>query len=196
MVGRVIPLRRTPRAETDPSVEAVQEASPERSSGPPPPLDFDDAFETYAPYIGSIVLRMVGRDADVEDIVQDVFVSALRGRHTLRDPSGIRPWLATIAVNVTRRYLRRRKLRRVFGLDAGGVDIAAPGASPEQRMLLLEVFRILDGVPIDERIAWSLRYLAGERLEDVAAFCDCSLATAKRRIAIAAAKLEEATGHA
>src|SRR5687767_352368 len=107
MVGRVIPLRRAARSPIDPPADRSEPASTPALRAPAP-FDFDNAFETYAPYIASIALRMIGRDADVEDIVQDVFVSALRGRHTLRDPSGIRPWLATITVNVTRRYLRRR----------------------------------------------------------------------------------------
>jgi RNA polymerase sigma-70 factor, ECF subfamily len=40
-------------------------------------------------------------------------------------------------------------------------------------------------------VAWSLRHIEGERLDEVAALCECSLATAKRRIAAASVRLEE-----
>ena len=43
----------------------------------------------------------------------------------------------------------------------------------------------LDTVPADARIAWVLRYLEQEPLEDVARICGCSLATVKRRITVA-----------
>ena len=64
----------------------------------------------------------------------------------------------------------------------------------EQRALLSRVYKILDGIPANERIAWSLRHIEGEPLESVASLAGCSLATAKRRIAAAAARIEEAFG--
>jgi RNA polymerase sigma-70 factor (ECF subfamily) len=50
---------------------------------------------------------------------------------------------------------------------------------------LAKVYAVLDALPSDERVAWSLRHVEGERLERVAELCGCSLATAKRRIAAA-----------
>ena len=52
-----------------------------------------------------------------------------------------------------------------------------------------EVYGALDGLPARERVAWTLRHVEGESLEQVALLCDCSLATAKRRIASAHEKL-------
>jgi RNA polymerase sigma-70 factor (ECF subfamily) len=37
-------------------------------------------------------------------------------------------------------------------------------------------------MPIDDRLAWSLRHIEGHALAGVAEACGCSLATAKRRI--------------
>src|SRR6266496_977006 len=58
-------------------------AAPDRLVAPPTapdslPLRFDDVFRRYAPYVGALVLRLVGRAADVDDIVQDVFIQAHR----------------------------------------------------------------------------------------------------------------------
>ena len=41
------------------------------------------------------------------------------------------------------------------------------------------------------RVAWTLNYVEGETLEEVARLCGCSLATAKRRIAAAQRFIEE-----
>jgi RNA polymerase sigma-70 factor (ECF subfamily) len=67
--------------------------------------------------------------------------------------------------------------------------LADPGAGPEERQLVIEVYRALDCLPARERVAWTLRNVEGETLERVAVLCGCSLATAKRRIASAHHKL-------
>ena len=57
---------------------------------------------------------------------------------------------------------------------------------------MARVYQILDRIAVDDRIAWALRYVEGQKLEQVAGLVDCSLATAKRRIARAQAAIEEA----
>lgn len=174
MTARVIPLR------------------PPEAAEPASNLSFDDLFENYASYVGAIALRLLGRDHEVEDVVQDVFVDAFRGRHTLYDPSGVKAWLATITVHVASKRLRRRRLRRFLGLDR---PPETSSSSPEHSALVKEIFAILDELPTADRVAWSLRYLEGERLDEVARLSGCSLATAKRRIASAQAIIEEGLDH-
>ena len=148
-------------------------------------------FARFAPYVARIGIRLLGRESDVDDLIQEVFFAAFKQRGQLRDPGATKNWLATIAVRAARRQLRRRRLRQFVGLDAGGpqFELRDPGMSPEQRALLARVYRILDGIPVDQRLAWTLRYVEGEKLEQVAVRCNCSLATAKRRIAAAHAAL-------
>ncbi|HYQ16959.1 MAG TPA: sigma factor-like helix-turn-helix DNA-binding protein, partial [Polyangiaceae bacterium] len=62
-------------------------------------------------------------------------------------------------------------------------SIATPDADPESRALLAQVYALLQTLAADDRIAWTLRYVERHRLETVAVMMDCSLATAKRRIA-------------
>jgi RNA polymerase sigma-70 factor (ECF subfamily) len=49
----------------------------------------------------------------------------------------------------------------------------------------MRIYRLLDELPANERLAWTLRHIEGEQVEAVASLCGCSLATAKRRIAAA-----------
>jgi len=44
---------------------------------------------------------------------------------------------------------------------------------------------VLKKLPAQDRMAWMLRHVEGMPLSEVATHCDCSLATAKRRIASA-----------
>lgn len=148
-------------------------------------------YRAYAPYVAAVALRLLGRRDEIDDLVQDVFLAAQRGVAALRDPGAVRGWLATVAVRLARRRLRTRRIRALIGLDRGpGPDEAlAPDASPETAAEAAELFARLDELPVPERLAWSLRYLQGEALERVAELCNCSLPTAKRRIAAAHEKM-------
>ena len=147
-------------------------------------------YRRYAPYVARIGFRLLGREDEVDDLIQDVFLVAFRQRDQLRDPGAIKGWLATIAVRTARRRLRMRRLRSLIGLDSQqALAFTQPGASPEQEALLGHIYSLLDQVGVERRLAWTLRHVEGERLDRVAQRCGCSLATAKRRIAAAEAFL-------
>ena len=163
------------------------------SSGDEAFPDSDDAlFQRFAPYVARIGLRLLGRESDVDDLIQEVFLAAFRQRHQVRDPLAFKSWLAIIAVRTARRQLRRRRLRTFVGIDtlAPSLELRDQGMPPERRALLSRVYRVLDHIPVEQRLAWSLRYVEGEKLEQVADHCGCSLATAKRRIASAHARIQ------
>ncbi len=189
---------------TSPTLEALL-AMPQRiphlALVPPPSLpieamsafDVGAAYRRWAPYVANIAARLLGSREDVEDVLHDVFMAAVKGLRNLRDPEAIRGWLASVTTRVVSQRLRARGLRRWLGL--GSVPevnrIVAPGASPEEQALLARVYRVLDDVPIKERSAWILRMIEGDDLASVATACGCSLATAKRRITAAQARIDE-----
>jgi len=156
----------------------------------------DDVYRRYCRYVAAVILRLEGRQAEVDDIVQEVFVEAARGVARLRDAEAVKGWLATITVRVVRHRLRARRLRRFLGLDAHP-DYAAlidPSASPLDKLLVRAVYRVLDQLPVDDRLAFTLHHIEGEKLEVVARLCRCSCATAKRRIARAQQAIEDHMG--
>jgi len=152
-------------------------------------------YAEYARFVGWFASRLLTRPDEVEDVVQEVFLIAATHLDTLTDPPQIRGWLKTVALRRASRKLRWNRVRARFGapptIGAGEDVVAAPGASPEDRAALAELLRALDKMPTDLRLAWSLRYMHEENLESVAELCGCSLATAKRRIAAAQARINE-----
>jgi RNA polymerase sigma-70 factor (ECF subfamily) len=161
------------------------------------PLTLDEAFRRYAGYVAAVATRLLGRDDEVNDVVQDVFVVALTGLESLREPAAVKSWLATLTVRIASRKLRLRRLKSWVGLDrfVGYQSLVSESASPEQRALLAHVYTVLDRMPVAPRVAWTLRYVEGHELEAVAQLCNCSLATAKRRIAAAHDALNVAVNH-
>lgn len=185
MTAKVIPL---PRSGSD---RPAREPEP---SAPGEKPRFDELFRRHAAYIGRLCVRLVGDPAEAEDIVQDTFVAAIRGAHTLEDLSGVRSWLTKIAVRECIRRMRLRRARRFIGLDSTDAKISMPGASPDQQALLKQLFAVLDRVPAKDRVCWGLRYLHGERIAAIAEYCNCSVATVKRRITSTQLTIEEALG--
>lgn len=172
---------------------------PKSDSPPESAVDItiEDLYKRFAPYVAAIASRILGRENEVDDVVQDVFMAALSGLKKRDQLLQAKSWFATVTVRSSMRKLRVRSLWNVF-------DLAEPpqyerlsdqSAGPEERRMIAEVYRALDRVSAKERVAWVLRHVQGESLEDTALLCECSLATAKRRIAAAhavvRARLEE-----
>jgi RNA polymerase sigma-70 factor, ECF subfamily len=66
---------------------------------------FGDLYERYARIVHGVLLAKVPV-GDVDDLVQDVFLKALRRLSTLRESGRFGPWLAAIARNVASDYHR------------------------------------------------------------------------------------------
>lgn len=158
------------------------------------PIDLDQAFRMYSRLVAFIGLRILGRRSEVEDLVQDVFVEAGKWATRIDNPAALKHWLVTVTVRAARRRLRRRRFAVLLGLDApvSYDDIAGDGASPAQTTLLAEIYRVLDRLPVSDRLAWTLRHVQGESMAEVAELCGCSVATAKRRVAAAQRAIVEA----
>jgi len=146
--------------------------------------DFDAVFRRFSPYVASIGLRLLGRDDELDDLVQDVFLEAHRGLHSVREPAAIKGWLARICVRRAVRRLRRRRLRAFLSLDTltHDVELVAPGASPEARAEVAQLYRKLERLPALERVVWVLRNLEGDSLDEIAVLCACSKSTVQRRL--------------
>ncbi len=157
--------------------------------------EFSTVFRLHHAWVAAVASRLCGRSGDVEDIVQDVFLVCARKISTIATLADAKPWLRTVTVRVVRKRLRRRKWAAWFrSNDEGLTDLPYRGLSPDERAMLHALYAALGRLPVDERLAWTLRHVEGATLEEVALDCGCSLATAKRRIARASQMLVE-EGH-
>lgn len=178
------------RARPDATLHASVDATPEAT--------LDSAFRSYSAYVAYIGVRILGQDDEIDDLVQDVFVEAVRGLGRLKDAGAVKGWLGTVTVRVASRKLVVRRLRRFLRLDDAPAYEAMvwPGADPEQCATLARIYRLLDRVPAKHRIAWILRMVEGEPVDEVARLCNCSRATAKRWVEAVQSTIEREMGHA
>ena len=120
---------------------------------------FGRLYLRYARMVHGILLGRVPI-GEVEDLVQDVFVAAMRQVHTLRDVNCFGGWLATVARNRANDYHRRSVELVEFAEEA-------PEQAPEKRRssgaeddgaAILEVIR---GLPEAYRETLILRLVEG-----------------------------------
>ncbi len=181
-------MARLPLSFTDWSEERQLEAL--RAGRPGAWLGFYDA---YAPYVLAVLRRVLGPDRELEDLLQDIFTRALEGVGRVKDATKLKPWLRSLTIFTARETLRRRKWRSWLPLGNPHDDdevVAWPTTTDalEERALLRKVKHILDGMRVDDRLAFTLRHFEGLELTEVAATLGMSLSTAKRRIARAEAE--------
>ena len=74
---------------------------------------FVDLIRAYHAYIYAIVIEMVNNPQDAEEIVQDTFVNAYRGLAEYEERSKFKTWLAEIARNRARSWLRKQRVDTV-----------------------------------------------------------------------------------
>lgn len=69
---------------------------------------FNELYRMFAPMVHGIILARVRRE-EVDDIVQEVFLSAYKNLKTLRDPSAVGAWLAIIARRRAAEFYRQER---------------------------------------------------------------------------------------
>jgi RNA polymerase sigma-70 factor (ECF subfamily) len=188
----VVPFRRPFLRVISSAAPAPPEPEAHAEPGPSELASFPYIYRQYWRYVARIASRLLGRDDEVEDVLQEVFLIALERLPPLSDPAAVRGWLAAVTVRRVARRLRWRRVRAALRLDDVPDDgLVSSEIGPEQRSFVTSACRTLDRLPANQRIAWTLRYVEEEPLESVAQMCGCSIATAKRWIASARSRMQE-----
>ncbi|MBM4067328.1 MAG: sigma-70 family RNA polymerase sigma factor [Planctomycetes bacterium] len=69
-------------------------------------------FHDYAPRVYNLARRMLGNDADAEDVTQDVLLQVVRKLDTFRGDSSFPTWLHRVTVNAALANRKKRALRQ------------------------------------------------------------------------------------
>jgi RNA polymerase sigma-70 factor (ECF subfamily) len=121
---------------------------------------FARLYEIYAPLVHGVLLARVPR-AEVEDLVQDIFLHALRKLHTLRDAAAFGPWIAMIARNRAMDFYRRSR-------ETVEVTEEMAVAAPPNRTAG-EVLELICRLPDAYRETLVLRFVEGMTGPEIAA---------------------------
>jgi RNA polymerase sigma-70 factor, ECF subfamily len=169
--------------------------APRASSAPPgvtpDPAEFAQLFASEAPRVWRALRRLGVRDADLEDLVQDVFLVVYRRWGDFRGESSLRTWIYGIAL---RRAFAQRRNRHARGVvDLGHPEL--PSQAPEQSRELARVElrgalqHALERLREGKREVFVLYELEELPMRDVAALLATPLHTCYARLYAARAEL-------
>jgi RNA polymerase sigma-70 factor (ECF subfamily) len=133
-------------------------------NGDPPPPTPEQVFREYAPRIYNLARRMLGNDADAEDVTQDVLLQVVRKLHTFRGDAQLPTWLHRVTVNAALAHREKRAARQKRETPTGdgevldtvgaegppvgpaGVRLPRPGAemSPDEIALAAEQRAVIE----------------------------------------------------
>ena len=121
---------------------------------------FGQLYRRYARLVHGILLARV-RPAEVEDLVQDVFLRALPRLGALRDVSRFGAWLAAIARNIATDYYRRSQTQPATSDDAKDPAEQPAGPSASGTSEAAEVLECIRSLPEAYRETLILRLVEG-----------------------------------
>jgi RNA polymerase sigma-70 factor (ECF subfamily) len=151
-------------------------------------------FRRHARMVNGLAYRLLGRDNELDDLVQTSFLGAFRDLDRLAEPQAFASWLATIVVRTAHKLLRRRKMLTRLGLrEPANVELdSLLGSSLPPQVLseLREIYGVLDALPTEARIALVLHRVDGLSIPEAAERMGLSVSTVKRRLRIAEAEIE------
>ena len=163
---------------------------------------FDLLILKYQHKIISIVGRYLGDRNDVQDVSQETFIKAYRAIPNFRGESAFYTWLYRIAINTAKNHLVSKSRRPPnIDIDIGDGefqdssavlrDNESPQASLATKQMEEVIFRAIENLPEELRVAVTLREFEGLSYEEIARIMDCPVGTVRSRIFRAREAIEQ-----
>lgn len=205
-------LRRPRR--TEPHVTAVAHPllhSGARDAGPPQVVPEEGAlveraasgdasafrtlFQRHRGDVARLVYRMLNAPADLEDVVQEVFVQVFRSLKDFRGQAKLSTWIHRVTVNVVLMHRRSAKSRPVLTEEAPGdlvadADSALPDEETERRERMRAFGRLLERLADKKRLVFVLHELEGLAPAEIAEIVGAPVLTVRTRLFYARRELE------
>jgi RNA polymerase sigma-70 factor (ECF subfamily) len=174
-----------PQVETDQQlVERVQRGDKRA---------YDLLVLKYQHRIVGLVSRYMRDQDEVLDVTQEAFIKAYRALPGFRGDSAFYTWLYRIAINTAKNYLVSRSRRPPdtdIDVDQGDAhegsialsDIENPENRLEGDQLEAVVYKAIDDLPEELKVAVTLREFEGLSYEEIAVIMECPVGTIRSRI--------------
>jgi RNA polymerase sigma-70 factor, ECF subfamily len=165
-------VKQTPQTDSERADVALAQAGDAQA--------FERLYRQQVPRIHALVRRMVGGDADAEELVQDVFVRAWQRLGTFRGEAAFGTWLHRLAVNLVLNWVKGSARDRWL-VDGDVLVEMAPsrGARPDARMDLEDAIAKL---PPGARQIFVLHDVEGFRHEEIADRLGVTSGTSKAQL--------------
>ncbi len=158
----------------------------------------------YKDRLMNFVFRFLGDYEEAEDLVQETFLRVYKNRHAYQEIAKFSTWIYTIAGNLARSELRKRKRRKTVTMsqlaqEDREYDPADTDAGPLDKTMssysLAEIEKAIHGLPEPFKTIILLRDIQELSYEDISKILDIPMGTVKSRVNRARLKLQSKLRH-
>ena len=147
---------------------------------------FEELYRTHSGRLYSVACRLVGNQADAEDLLQDIFLAAHRKLDSFRGDSALGTWLYRLATNLCLDHLRSKAARTSQLTDTlddepGLSDVGSRGLA-ERTVARMDLERALAKLPEGCRTAFVLHDIEGLEHREVADILGIAEGTSKSQV--------------
>ena len=152
----------------------------------------------YETGVFRLAYSVLGDEADANEVTQETFIAALKSLKTYQEKKTFKAWLYTIALNLSRTHLRKRKIFERLKATVGGifrVEVQKQ-ATPEDRVIQSEreaaIWRELNNLDERHRTVVVLRYFHELPIAEIAQIMETREGTIHSRLHTARERLKDA----
>jgi RNA polymerase sigma-70 factor, ECF subfamily len=172
--------------------------NPERTGFPG--LDFDKVYDDLVEYIWNTVCRMGVRGADVDDVVQEIFVIVFRRLPEFQGRAQLKTWVFEIMVHVVQHHFRTHARKPGDRATEKGTEVQSlldhQDRGPARALERREALRALDGLLLElddaKRVVFVLAEIEQMTLAEIAEILQANINTVSTRLRAARRDFERA----
>jgi RNA polymerase sigma-70 factor (ECF subfamily) len=145
---------------------------------------FNELVNLYKGKLFTMLVRMVGTAEEAEDLLQETYVRVWEHRRNFDDRYCFSTWVYTIAMNLGRNELRKRRKVKFFGLfdrENNPIDVEDPSAEHSGGIGVL-IDRAVKKLPARYREAFELRDLQELSYDEIGDVLGVPVGTVKSRV--------------
>jgi RNA polymerase sigma-70 factor, ECF subfamily len=149
-------------------------------------LDLSTIHTEHADFVWLTLQRLGVRDADVEDVLQEVFVVVHRRLHTFDGSARMTTWLFGICVRVAAAYRRRAYFRREQAMaqipEQATAEEASPEAAAQGREARERLHAVIESMDLEARALFVMFEIDEVSCEEIAEMLGVPLGTVYSRL--------------
>jgi RNA polymerase sigma factor (sigma-70 family) len=169
----------------------------------------DSAFEVlvneYKDRLFNTIIGIIQNATDAEDLVQDVFIKVFENIPRFKGESTLATWMYRIAVLHSLDFLRRKKSKKraasVMSWFGGGSvteeakEFVHPGVLAENKERAAYLFKAIEQLPENQKIAFVLQKVEGLNQRDIASIMEVKEGAVESLLMRAKLNLKKSLAH-
>lgn len=163
---------------------------------------FKKLVDEWQDMVYNTAVSIVQNEDDADDITQDVFVQVYQSVSSFKGDSKFSTWLYRIVISKALDHVKKKKRKKRFAFVQSLFGTASeeeihpeefnhPGVLMENRERAAELFKAMQLLPDNQRIAFTLHKLEAQRHQDIAAIMNISVTAVESLIARAKGNLRK-----